>query len=162
MKQHDAAKRAYPDAVIFFRLGDFYEMFFEDAETAARVLGLTLTTRNRNDPDPVPLAGVPLHPGGPATGARARVRRAARHPPRMSPTTAEPTSALTSVLGRIAERAFAQMVHLIWEANNKKDKRPGDPTAAAALRRLERYAASGRVQGQPTWFDRLFGWLRRR
>ena len=45
----------------------------------------------------------------------------------MSSTTAEQTSNVTTVLGRIAERAFAQMVHMIWEANNKKDKRPGDP-----------------------------------
>jgi len=61
LDQYLGLKREHPDAILFFRLGDFYEMFFEDAEVAARVLGLTLTTRNRNDPEPVPLAGVPWH-----------------------------------------------------------------------------------------------------
>jgi DNA mismatch repair protein MutS len=54
-------KGQYPDAILFFRLGDFYEMFFEDAEVASRELDLTLTSRNRNDPDRVPLCGVPYH-----------------------------------------------------------------------------------------------------
>ena len=44
MKQHDAAKRAHPDAILFFRLGDFYEMFGEDALVSARELDLTLTS----------------------------------------------------------------------------------------------------------------------
>jgi DNA mismatch repair protein MutS len=61
LEQYRALKRQHPDAILFYRLGDFYEMFFEDAELASRLLGLTLTTRNRNDPDPVPLAGVPWH-----------------------------------------------------------------------------------------------------
>ena len=55
-------KRMYSDAILFFRMGDFYEMFFEDAVEAARRLGLTLTTRNhgQNSGD-IPLAGVPHH-----------------------------------------------------------------------------------------------------
>jgi DNA mismatch repair protein MutS len=61
MQQHAAAKRAYPDAVVFFRLGDFYEMFGDDAVLCARVLDLTLTSRNRGKPDEVPMAGVPHH-----------------------------------------------------------------------------------------------------
>ncbi|HEV8480585.1 MAG TPA: DNA mismatch repair protein MutS [Candidatus Eisenbacteria bacterium] len=61
MEQYRAHKSRHPDAILFFRLGDFYEMFYEDAELASRLLGLTLTSRNRNDPDPVPLAGVPWH-----------------------------------------------------------------------------------------------------
>ena len=61
MEQYHALKQQHPDAILFFRLGDFYEMFFEDAKLAARLLGLTLTSRNRNDPNPVPLAGVPWH-----------------------------------------------------------------------------------------------------
>jgi DNA mismatch repair protein MutS len=61
MQQHAAAKRAYPDAIVFFRLGDFYEMFGEDAVLAARLLDLTLTSRNRGQPDEVPMAGVPHH-----------------------------------------------------------------------------------------------------
>lgn len=61
MQQHAAAKQAYPDAVLFFRLGDFYEMFGEDAVLCSRVLELTLTSRNKGKPDEIPMAGVPYH-----------------------------------------------------------------------------------------------------
>src|SRR5262245_61936294 len=61
MKQHEAAKSAYPDAIVFFRLGDFYEMFGDDALVAAPLLDLTLTSRNRGKPDEIPMAGVPHH-----------------------------------------------------------------------------------------------------
>lgn len=61
MQQHAAAKREYPDAVLFFRLGDFYEMFGEDAQLCARELELVLTSRNKGQPDEVPMAGVPHH-----------------------------------------------------------------------------------------------------
>ncbi|HEX6766756.1 MAG TPA: DNA mismatch repair protein MutS, partial [Polyangiaceae bacterium] len=61
MKQHEAAKSAHPDAIVFFRLGDFYEMFGEDAVVAAPLLDLTLTSRNRGKPDEIPMAGVPHH-----------------------------------------------------------------------------------------------------
>ena len=59
MKQYMAFKETYPDAILFFRLGDFYEMFFEDAVTASDILGITLTTRHK-DAD-IPLAGIPWH-----------------------------------------------------------------------------------------------------
>lgn len=61
MKQYLSLKAEYPDAILFYRLGDFYEMFFEDAVTASQILDLTLTTRNKNDDNPVPLCGVPHH-----------------------------------------------------------------------------------------------------
>ena len=61
MQQHAEAKRAHPDAIVFFRLGDFYEMFGDDAVEAARLLDLTLTSRNKGKPDEVPMAGVPHH-----------------------------------------------------------------------------------------------------
>ncbi len=61
MQQHAAAKRAHPDAIIFFRLGDFYEMFGDDAVTAAPLLEVTLTSRNKGKADEIPLAGVPHH-----------------------------------------------------------------------------------------------------
>ncbi len=55
-------KEQYPGTILFYRLGDFYEMFFEDAELASRVLGLTLTSRSsKNDPVRVPMCGVPHH-----------------------------------------------------------------------------------------------------
>ncbi|HET9956160.1 MAG TPA: DNA mismatch repair protein MutS [Polyangiaceae bacterium] len=61
MQQHAAAKRAYPDAIVFFRLGDFYEMFGEDAQLTSRLLDLTLTSRNKGKPEEIPMAGVPYH-----------------------------------------------------------------------------------------------------
>ena len=60
MQQWREAKSRHPDAIIFFRVGDFYEMFCEDAEEGARLLGLTLTSRNNGSAANVPLAGVPV------------------------------------------------------------------------------------------------------
>jgi len=59
IRQYFAVKQQYPDAILFFRMGDFYEMFFEDAEKASRLLEITLTSRNKNDDTPVPMCGVP-------------------------------------------------------------------------------------------------------
>jgi DNA mismatch repair protein MutS len=61
MRQYEEAKAAYPDAVLFFRMGDFYEMFRDDAVLVARELSLTLTSRNKGAPDEIPMAGVPHH-----------------------------------------------------------------------------------------------------
>jgi DNA mismatch repair protein MutS len=60
MKQFHEAKRICPEALLLFRMGDFYEMFFEDAKTAARLLGLTLTSREKG-PNGTPMAGFPHH-----------------------------------------------------------------------------------------------------
>ena len=61
MKQYKAIKEQHQDSILFFRLGDFYEMFFKDAEIAAKELGLTLTSRNKEKDIDVPLAGIPYH-----------------------------------------------------------------------------------------------------
>jgi len=61
MRQYLTAKQAHPDALLLFRMGDFYELFFEDAVVAARALDLTLTARNKGAEDEVPMAGVPHH-----------------------------------------------------------------------------------------------------
>lgn len=60
-QQFHALKAKQPDAILFFRMGDFYETFYEDAKVTARILELTLTARNKSDPDPIPMAGVPHH-----------------------------------------------------------------------------------------------------
>ena len=57
MRQYDRFKREHPDAILLFRMGDFYEMFFDDAKTASRVLGITLTARTKG----IPMAGFPYH-----------------------------------------------------------------------------------------------------
>ncbi len=59
--QYRLLKAEQPDALLLYRMGDFYELFFEDAVTAAPILDIALTSRNRNDPEPIPMAGVPHH-----------------------------------------------------------------------------------------------------
>jgi len=61
LEQYLRVKSAHPDALLFFRLGDFYEMFFEDAERAAPILDVALTTRSKKDDVPIPMCGVPYH-----------------------------------------------------------------------------------------------------
>ena len=62
MRQYFDAKRQYRDAIVFFRMGDFYEMFYEDALTAARALELTLTSRSKDSTGgAIPMCGVPYH-----------------------------------------------------------------------------------------------------
>ena len=65
LAQYLRIKAQHRQAILLFRLGDFYEMFFEDAEAASRALDLTLTARNRGDPDEVPLCGFPAHAAQP-------------------------------------------------------------------------------------------------
>jgi DNA mismatch repair protein MutS len=61
MKQYLELKAQAPDALLLFRMGDFYELFADDAVEAARILEITLTSRDRNKPNPMPMAGVPWH-----------------------------------------------------------------------------------------------------
>lgn len=61
MQQYMDIKAQYPDCMLFFRLGDFYELFLDDAEVGSRVLGITLTARPRGKDGHVPMAGVPFH-----------------------------------------------------------------------------------------------------
>ncbi len=59
LQQYLSIKAQYPNALLFYRMGDFYEMFFEDAQRASQALEITLTSRNKNDASPVPMCGVP-------------------------------------------------------------------------------------------------------
>src|SRR5258706_6331825 len=61
MRQYAAVKKEHPNALVFFRLGDFYEMFFEDAIVGARELQITLTSRNKEKGDKIPMCGIPYH-----------------------------------------------------------------------------------------------------
>jgi len=61
MRQYQLAKRQHPEALLLFRLGDFYELFYDDAVTAARALQITLTARNKEKGTPIPMCGVPYH-----------------------------------------------------------------------------------------------------
>ena len=73
MQQYHAIKARYPHALLLFRLGDFYELFYEDAMIASRELQITLTSRNREKGQPIPMCGVPYHA---AEGYIARLIRA--------------------------------------------------------------------------------------
>jgi len=61
MEQYFSTKKMYQDCILFFRLGDFYEMFFDDALTASKVLGITLTGRNCGMEEKAPMCGIPYH-----------------------------------------------------------------------------------------------------
>ena len=61
LKQYFEIKKDFPDTILFFRMGDFYEMFFEDAKIAAPLLEVVLTSRDKNKDDAVPLCGIPYH-----------------------------------------------------------------------------------------------------
>ena len=61
MQQYHAAKKQHPGALLLFRLGDFYELFYDDAVVASRILQITLTARNKERGEPVPMCGVPYH-----------------------------------------------------------------------------------------------------
>src|SRR6266566_1539564 len=61
MRQYAAIKKEHPSALLFFRLGDFYELFFDDARIASRELQITLTSRNKEKGVAIPMCGVPYH-----------------------------------------------------------------------------------------------------
>ena len=61
MQQYLAIKAGYPQTLVFYRMGDFYELFYDDAEKAARLLDITLTQRGQSAGKPVIMAGVPFH-----------------------------------------------------------------------------------------------------
>src|SRR5438105_13585098 len=61
LRQYQELKRQHPGTLLFFRLGDFYELFFEDAITGARELEITLTARHKERGQPIPMCGVPHH-----------------------------------------------------------------------------------------------------
>ena len=61
MQQYLGFKAEYPDQLLFFQMGDFYEFFFDDARRAAELLGLALTKRGRSAGEPIPMAWMPIH-----------------------------------------------------------------------------------------------------
>lgn len=61
MQQYLGIKAKHPDSLLFYRMGDFYELFFDDAKKASQILNITLTARGKNDNEPIPMAGIPYH-----------------------------------------------------------------------------------------------------
>lgn len=61
MQQYVDLKKQHPDCILFFRLGDFYEVFWEDAQICSKLLDLVLTAKNKTTANPIPMAGMPYH-----------------------------------------------------------------------------------------------------
>ena len=61
MQQYLRIKAEHPEGLLFYRMGDFYELFYEDAKTAARILDITLTARGKSGGQPIPMSGIPYH-----------------------------------------------------------------------------------------------------
>ncbi|NNJ83717.1 MAG: DNA mismatch repair protein MutS, partial [Gammaproteobacteria bacterium] len=61
IEQYLKIKAEHPDTLLFYRMGDFYELFFDDARKAAKLLDIALTARGRSGGEPIPMAGVPFH-----------------------------------------------------------------------------------------------------
>ena len=61
MQQYLQIKAQHPDRMVFYRMGDFYELFYADAEKAANLLNITLTARGKGSANPIPMAGIPYH-----------------------------------------------------------------------------------------------------
>ena len=78
MQQYLRIKAEYPDTLVFYRMGDFYELFFDDAEKSSRLLGITLTQRGTSNGAPIKMAGVPFHSVEQYLGKLVLVSRKAR------------------------------------------------------------------------------------
>ena len=61
MQQYLTEKARSPDVLLFYRMGDFYELFFQDAVKASEILGITLTARGKSGGSPIPMCGIPFH-----------------------------------------------------------------------------------------------------
>ena len=61
MQQYLAIKAQFPDALLFYRMGDFYELFYDDARRTAKLIDIALTKRGQSNGEPIPMAGVPVH-----------------------------------------------------------------------------------------------------
>ena len=70
MQQYLRIKAQFPDMLLFYRMGDFYELFYDDARRAAKLLDITLTQRGQSGGEPIPMAGVPVQTVGDLSRAR--------------------------------------------------------------------------------------------
>ena len=130
LQQYLRIKAEHRDAILLFRLGDFYEMFFEDAEIASRILDITLTARNRGEGvDAVPLCGIPFHAAEPyvattrTPAASARERSAGSIGPPPSRTVRSDRSAATS--------AASSSSRCSWVGTREANSTADDAQAAA-------------------------------
>lgn len=138
MRQYREIKRGYPDAILLFRVGDFYEMFYEDAQAASKLLSIALTSRDKSSADPVPLCGVPYHA---AQGYIAKLLKAGR------------TVALCEQVEdpKLAKGLVRREVVRLYTPGTLVDTEflaPGESNFLAAVSLIDRAAAS---RDQPVW-----------
>ena len=136
MRQYREIKCGYPDAILFFRVGDFYEMFYEDAQAASKLLSIALTSRDKSSTDPVPLCGVPYHA---AQGYITKLLKAGR------------TVALCEQVEdpKLAKGLVRREVVRLYTPGTLVDTEflaPGESNYLAAINRTE-----GPSSGQPVW-----------
>ncbi len=120
MRQYAAIKKQHPNALLFFRLGDFYELFFEDAVVAARELQITLTSRNKEKEHAIPMCGVPYHAAeelsfqAAAQGLQGRHLRADGRSQRSPRSSCAARSRACSRPGRRSIQASGQKKTIFW------------------------------------------------
>lgn len=132
MAQFWAAKAEQPDAIVFFQMGDFYELFFTDAEVASAVLGITLTRRGKHQGEDIPMAGVPVHA---LEGYLARLIRAG-HRVAICEQTESPAEAKKRGSKSIVSRGIVRVVTPgTLTEDSLLDARGANRLAAVALRR---------------------------
>ena len=137
MRQYREIKQGYPEAILFFRVGDFYEMFYDDAQAASKLLSIALTSRDKSSADPVPLCGVPYHA---AQGYIAKLLKAGR------------TVALCEQVEdpKLAKGLVRREVVRLYTPGTLVDSEflsPGESNFLAAVNRSERRSANS----QPLW-----------
>ena len=108
MQRYLEVKAQNPGTILLFRIGDFYELFYEDAQTAARVLGLTLTSRDKGSTNPIPMAGF-FRLEGPSTSTSTDFTLPAASAGRTAARSAAATSIITRIIERTAELLCARV-----------------------------------------------------
>jgi DNA mismatch repair protein MutS len=129
MQQYEDAKEVCGDALLLFRMGDFYEMFHEDAKTAARVLGLTLTSRDKGE-NPIPMAGFPVSSAGQLPGetdcgrfSGGRVRAGRR--PQKGPGAGQTRGHARGLPGTLTDDALLDPARMQLSGGRRLSRRPG-------------------------------------
>ena len=131
MRQFLSVKARHPDAIVFYRMGDFYEMFLSDAEIAAPILDIALTTRDRDKEDAVPMCGIPVHSADPHIKRLAELGYRVAICEQVTSTTCEALPRRSSIWRKMEVRVIAEI--MAWE----------EDTVAKIIRRyVDRSAAT--------------------
>lgn len=145
MKQYISIKSANPDCLLFYRMGDFYELFFDDAITAAQTLGITLTKRGRHRGEDIPMCGVPVH----AADDYLQKLIASGHRVAVCDQTEDPAQAKKRGAKSVVNRAVTRLV----TPGTLTEEKLLDPACANYLMSLGRSKAAGSAEFALAWID---------